>query len=148
LRAGVAASVSLVIAKGLDLRPGIFAFIAAVIVTDLDPSQSRQLGLRRIVATVVGALCGAIASHLLPANPWMIGLCVLATMLICQLLHVTEGARVASFTCGIIMLIPGEGPWLNALERFGETLLGVGVAWSISYVPKLIRFEEPRDQSD
>jgi uncharacterized membrane protein YgaE (UPF0421/DUF939 family) len=144
LRAGIAAGVSLAIAMLLDLRPGIFAFIAAVIVTDLDPSQSRQLGLRRIAATVIGALCGASLIQLLHADPWSIGLGVMMTMLICQLLHVNDGARVAAFTCGIIMLIPGNGPWLNAIERFVETLLGVGVAWAISYVPKLIRIEEPK----
>lgn len=144
LRASVAAAVSLAIAKFLGLQPLIFAFIAAVIVTDLDPAQSRQLGLRRIVATVIGALCGAIFSQLIPANPWTIGLATLVTMLICELLRVPDGAKVAAFTCGIIMLIPGEAPWVNALDRFAETIIGVVVAWSVSYVPKLIRVEEPQ----
>jgi uncharacterized membrane protein YgaE (UPF0421/DUF939 family) len=147
LRAGVAAGTALAIAMALGLRPAIFAFISAVIVTDLDPAQSRKLGLRRIAATVVGALCGVVFTLWLPSNPWTIGLAVLVAMLICQNVGAADGSRVAAFTCGIIILMPGDGPWLNAFERFVETILGVAVAWSISYVPKLIRIEEPGDQS-
>ena len=145
LRVAVAASLSLAIAQLLGLETPIFAFIAAVIVTDLDPAQSRQLGLLRIVATVVGALAGAVLAHFIHPNPWTIGAGVAATMLICQLLKAPDGAKVAGFTCGIILLIPGEGgPWVHAFFRFVETLLGVCVAWSISYVPKLIRTDESK----
>jgi uncharacterized membrane protein YgaE (UPF0421/DUF939 family) len=138
---------SLAIAQFLGLSTPIFAFIAAVIVTDLNPSESRRLGWRRIVATVVGALCGALLGQWMHPNPWTIGLSVGATMLICQLLQAQEGAKVAGFTCGIIMLLPGEDPWIDAFFRFAETVLGVGVAWSISYVPKLIRIAESESQS-
>jgi uncharacterized membrane protein YgaE (UPF0421/DUF939 family) len=138
---------SLAIAQFLGLSTPIFAFIAAVIVTDLNPSESRRLGLRRIVATAVGALCGAVLNQWLQPNSWTIGLGVAATMLICQLLQAHDGARVAGFTCGIIMLVPGQDPWLHGFFRFAETILGVGVAWSISYVPKLIRINESQSQS-
>ena len=40
-------------------------------------------------------------------NPWTIGLGVAITMLICQLLRAQDGAKVAGFTCGIIMLASG-----------------------------------------
>jgi uncharacterized membrane protein YgaE (UPF0421/DUF939 family) len=144
LRVAVAAIVSLYIAQLLGLKTPIFAFIAAIIVTDLDPAQSRRLGLRRIGATVVGAICGAVFSHVIDPTPWTIGASLAITMLICLLLRSPDGAKVAGFTCGIILLIPGEGgPWGHAFLRFVETVLGVCVAWSISYVPKLIRIGEP-----
>jgi len=146
VRAGVAASVSLAIAKSLGLETPIFAFIAAVLVTDLDPSQSRQLGLRRIGATVVGALCGVMFSQLLHPGAVTIGLSVVVAMLICQLLRMPDAAKVAAFTCGIILLVPGDGPWQHAFFRFVETVLGVAVAWSISYVPKLIRLDPLDDE--
>jgi hypothetical protein len=59
MRAGLAAGLSIAIAQFFKLEYPIYAFIAAVIVTDLSPAQSRRLGFIRIVATVVGALLGA-----------------------------------------------------------------------------------------
>jgi aromatic acid exporter family member 1 len=59
IRAALAAALSVAIARLLKLEFPIYAFLGAVIVTDLTPSQSTQLGLRRIVANLVGAVSGA-----------------------------------------------------------------------------------------
>ena len=143
LRVAVAGGLSIAIAQFLGLDTPIFAFIAAAIVTDLDPAYSRDLGLRRIVATVVGAAFGAMLSYIMSPSPWAIALGIAVTMLACQFVRAQDGAKVAAFTCGIIMLVPGQEPWVHASFRLVETLLGVAVAWAISYVPKLIRIEEP-----
>ena len=74
LRAAVAAILSLLLAGWLDLRYPLYAFIAAILVTDLDPAMSRRLGLRRLGATVIGACLGAVLTKLLPPNAWTIGL--------------------------------------------------------------------------
>jgi uncharacterized membrane protein YgaE (UPF0421/DUF939 family) len=126
------------IAQFLGLDHPIFAFIAAVIVTDLTPSQTRQLGLRRMAATVIGALSGVALSMALPPSAWTVALSVLIAMLLCYLLRAGEGARVAGYICALIVFDHGMEPWLYAYYRFIETALGVGVAWLISYVPKLI----------
>jgi uncharacterized membrane protein YgaE (UPF0421/DUF939 family) len=141
-RAALAASLSLAIAQLLKLEYPIYAMLAAVIVTDLTPSQSRQLGLRRIVATLVGAVCGAALSPVLPPGPWAIGIGILSAMLICELLRTRDGAKVAGYICGIVLFDHSAEPWLYAFYRLIETGLGIAVAWLISYVPKLIRIEE------
>lgn len=142
LRASVAAGLSVGLARLAGMQHPLYAFLAAVIVTDLSPATSRQLGSRRIVATVVGAVCGAMLSPLLPPSAWGIGASILVAMLACQLVQVPDGAKVAGFICGIIVLDDSSQPWLEAYERFIETVLGVVVAWGVSYVPKLIRIEE------
>jgi uncharacterized membrane protein YgaE (UPF0421/DUF939 family) len=98
------------------------------------------------VATVVGAICGATLSPMFPPGPLAIGLGILVAMLVCQLLKAGDGTRVAGYVCGIIMLDHSAEPWRYAVFRFIETALGVAVAWAISYVPKLIRIEEPSNQ--
>ena len=139
LRAAVAAGLSLMLAQMLNLEFPIYAFIAAVIVTDLSPTQTRRLGWRRLVATVVGATCGAALSGALPHGPWAIALGVLFAMLVCSLIRMQEGAKVAGYICGIVMLSFGAEPWFYAFYRLLETTLGIGVAWAISLVPKLVR---------
>jgi uncharacterized membrane protein YgaE (UPF0421/DUF939 family) len=142
IRASVLAALSVAIAQVFMLEYPIYAFLAAVIVTDLKPSQSRGLGLRRLVATVVGTICGAAFSPALPPGPWSIGLSVLLAMVIRQLLQAREGAKVADYICGIVVLDHNAEPWLYAFFRLIETALGISVAWSISCLPKLIRINE------
>jgi uncharacterized membrane protein YgaE (UPF0421/DUF939 family) len=59
-------------------------FLGAVIVTDLSPSQTRQLGLRRLAGSALGATVGAAISYYLPSAPWSIGLSVLVAMFLSQ----------------------------------------------------------------
>src|SRR5882757_6451349 len=138
VRAAVAGSLSVAIAQLFGLQYPIYAFLAAVIVTDLAPSRSRQLGLQRLVATMVGAICGAAISPLFPSGPLAIGFGVLVAMLICELLRASDGAKIAGYICGIVVLDHSTEPWHYALFRFIETALGIAVALAVSYVPKLL----------
>jgi uncharacterized membrane protein YgaE (UPF0421/DUF939 family) len=86
----------------------------------------------------VGGVTGAALSMVLPSTPWAIGGGVLAAMLLCDLLGAREGAKIAGYICGLIVLEHSAEPWNDALLRMIETALGVTVAWVIAYVPKLI----------
>src|SRR5215831_2329458 len=140
-RASVAAGLSLAIAQFLELQFPIYALIAAIIVTDLSPSESIRLGWRRLVATVIGAVCGATLSMILPAASWAIGLSIFVAMICCHLIRTPEVVRVAGYTSAIVAFSYGVNPWHYASYRLIETGLGVCVAWSVSYLPKLIRTE-------
>ena len=138
LRSTIAAVLSLIAARWLELEYPIYAFIAAVIVTDLKPGTSQKLGLRRMGATFVGAVCGASLSFLVPGGAWSVGIGVFAAMLLAQVLKAGEGARVAGYISGIVLLDHSTAPWSYALYRFLETALGVLIAWAISFTPKLM----------
>ena len=143
IRSAVAASLSLAIAQHFKLEYPLFAVIAAVIATDLTPARSRQLGIIRLVSTAVGAVCGLMLGFVLPSGPLAIGFSILVAMLVCQLLPASSGARVAGYICAIVVFTVEGEPWRYAFFRFVETALGVGVAWMISYVPKLFPADEP-----
>lgn len=138
LRAGVAGGVATWAAQVLGMEHPIYAFIGVVIVTDLSPALSWRLGLRRILATAVGSVCGAVLSQLLGSGPGAVGASVIVAMLIGYLLGAQDAAKVAGYICGIVVLDHSAEPWIYAAQRFGETGLGVGVAWAVSYLPKLI----------
>lgn len=137
LRAALGAGVALALATWFGLEHPLYAFLAAVIVTDLSPATTRQLGWRRFIATIVGASCGAVLSLVLPPNPLGIGVGVFTAMLLCALVRMQEGAKVGGYICGIVILTHSGDAWSYAAYRFIETVIGIAVAWAISLVPHL-----------
>lgn len=148
LRAATAAGFSVGIARLCGLAYPIYGLIAAVIVTDLSPSRTRKLGLQRLVATAVGASSGAGLRQILTPDGWAVGLGILVAMLICHVLRVHDSAKVAGYVSGIVMVAHGTNPWSYAFLRVIETVLGILVAWLISFVPALVRIEEAEAKVD
>jgi uncharacterized membrane protein YgaE (UPF0421/DUF939 family) len=146
LRAGLAAGISVAIAHLFGLQFPIYALVAAVLVTDLLPSQTRKLGLPRLAGTVLGATLGAVLSSLLPPGSWAIGLGIVAAMFLSHLLRLQHAAKVAGYVCGIVLLDHAAHPWSYALHRLIETVLGIVVAILVSLVPKLIPTDKPGRQ--
>jgi len=142
VRAALAAGLSVSIAQLLRLEFPLYAMIAAVIVTDLSPERTRQLGLPRLAGTVVGTALGAALSPLLVPRPAAVALTVMAAMFACHLLRLQDAAKVAGYVCGIVLLDHGGQPWIYAVYRLTETVLGIGIAVLVSLVPRLIRTSE------
>lgn len=139
LRAAVAAGLALAIAQSLRLQFPLYAMISAVVVTDLDPAQTRKLGLPRLAGTILGAALGALICVLLRPGAWEVGLGVLLAMLMSYLLGLRDAARVAGYVCGIVIFDYGNDPWTYALYRTIETMIGIMLAILVSLVPKLLR---------
>lgn len=155
IRAAVAATAAAAIAQALKLDYPIYAFLAAIIATDLTTHQSRQIGLRRLAATVLGALGGALISHILAPSAWVAGLAIFSTVFVARRMNVRAGAKVAGYIAAIIVLNFSPDPWGHAWDRFVETMLGVAVAWFASFVPLLLsnaqidaRLREQSPQAD
>lgn len=141
VRAGLAAGLSLAIAMLLGLEFPLYAMIAAVIITDLSPVQTRQLGLQRLTGTVLGAALGAVLAMLQIHDPWMIGLGIMAAIFLCHVLRLQGATKLAGYVCGLVLLEHSAHPWAYALYRLIETLLGIVVAMAVSFVPKLLRVD-------
>lgn len=139
LRAAIAAGLALGIGEFFRLQFPIYAMISAVIVTDLDPAQTRKLGLPRLAGTVLGAGLGAVICTLLSPGAWEVGLGVFLAMFLSHLLGLQGAAKVAGYVCGIVLLAFDGAPWSYATYRTIETMIGIALAILISLVPKLMR---------
>ena len=147
LRIGLASGLAVASARFLGLPYPLYALVAVVIVTDLSPSRTRELAVRRLAGTVLGSALGATIHPWLPPTAWSIGLGVLTAMLLSYLLRLDEAAKVAGYVCGIVMLEHGDHPWSYALYRLAETVLGIVLAVLVSLVPLLVPIDEPSQKS-
>jgi len=62
--------------------------------------------------------------------------------LICHISRVNDGGKVAGYICEIAAVAHKTHPWCYAILRFTENVLGIGVTWLISFVPKVIQIDE------
>jgi len=150
IRAATAAGLAVAMAQVLRLEFPIYAMIAAILVTDLSAARTRQLGGRRMVGTILGAVFGAVISPLAAVHDIgtiVMGAGIFAALLTSHLLGMKDSAKVAGYVCGVVLLTHSDHPWSYALYRGLETGLGIAAAFAVSLVPKLLRMEEERSDS-
>ncbi len=147
-RAAIAAAVAVGIVQWMGTSHPIYAMIAAVIVTDLRPEQSRRFALNRLAGTVIGAGIGALAAPWLGPSALAVLVAICTMMLLCHGLKLDGAAKVSAYICGIVVLEHSGNAWHYAGERMVETLVGIVVALALSLVPKLIRIDEPGREAD
>ena len=148
VRAALGAGISLAIARALNLETPIFALIAAVIVTDRDPAETRKLAIRRIISTAIGAACGVGLAQFLGQSSWEAIVAIFIAMMLSIAVTQLGDPKIAAYLCALIIINYSDQPFYYAFYRFIETVLGIFVAWAISLVPKVIEIAEEEEAKD
>src|SRR5436305_3059583 len=99
LRAASAAAFAIALGELLRLQFPVYAMISAVVVTDLQPSKTRELAIPRLVGTVLGATLGATICAALRPNAFEVGIGIFAAMFLSHLLRLRDAGRVAGYVC-------------------------------------------------
>jgi uncharacterized membrane protein YccC len=133
IRTAVAATVSVVIARLVQMPEAYWAAIATLVIMQSTLGATLTLSIERIVATAVGASVGALEANFFGANlvAFAVAIFLIGLLSIVFRLEKKEN-RYASITLAIIVLIPrSAAPWMIALHRFIEVSVGIIVALAV-----------------
>lgn len=132
-KTGLAAVLSLYLARFLHLPESYWAAISAIIVMYSDISRTRKASGFRLVGTAIGVSVGGLFAALFGRNLLAFGVAVALTVLLCAVLGFAEAARLAGVAVAIVMVVDHQGgPWVTALHRFLEVSFGIVVAVLVS----------------
>jgi len=133
IRTAVAATVSVVIARLVQMPEAYWAAIATLVIMQSTLGATLTLSIERIVATAVGASVGAIETNYFGANLVAFAIAIFLVGLLSIAFRLQKTAyHYASITLTIIVLIPRlAAPWSIALHRFIEVSVGIIVALAV-----------------
>jgi uncharacterized membrane protein YccC len=130
IRTAVAATVSVIIARLVQMPEAYWAAIATLVVMQSTLGATLTLSIERIIATAVGASAGALEANYFRANLVAFAVAIFLLGLLSFAFRLEKTAyRYASITLTIVVLIPrSAAPWMIALHRFIEFSVGIIVA--------------------
>ena len=133
IRTAVAATVSVVIARLVQMPEAYWAAIATLVVMQSTLGATLTLSIERIVATAVGASAGALEANYFRANLVAYAVAIFLVGLLSIAFRLEKTAyRYTSITLTIIVLIPRSAPpWSVGLHRFIEVSVGIIVALAV-----------------
>src|SRR5580698_629467 len=129
IKTALAGCLAVYFASILRMPQPYWAAISAMIVMQTNLGAAVKQSWIRFAATAVGAAVSIPFMAYFDQNLVMFGVAAFVTVLLCTVLHLEEGLRLAAVTVAITLLIPHTGrPWVPAFNRFLEVSFGILVA--------------------
>ncbi|MCH9644061.1 MAG: FUSC family protein [Gammaproteobacteria bacterium] len=121
---------------------GLWSAISACLVLNpLNESALKSAGLRAI-ASLIGSIIAMIFVYLFGYSIIALGFSLFFSVVLCQVLQYRSTFRTALITVSVIVIVGGlkhNAPWLEALSRFIESIIGCAVAVIAVYCAGPIR---------
>jgi len=132
-KTALAGCLAMYFAQLLHLPQAYWAAISAMIVMQVNLGAAVKQSWIRFAATAVGAAV-SVPFIAVPGHKLLVfGVAVFVTVVLCTILHLQDGIRLAAVTIAIIMLVPNTGrPWVPALNRFLEVSFGILIALAVA----------------
>jgi uncharacterized membrane protein YgaE (UPF0421/DUF939 family) len=133
IKTALAGCLGMYFASLLRMPQPYWAAISAMIVMQINLGAAVKQSWIRFAATAVGAAV-SVPFMAVPGQKLLVfGVAVFVTIVLCTILHLEDGIRLAAVTIAIIMLVPNTGrPWVPALNRFLEVSFGILIALAVA----------------
>jgi hypothetical protein len=129
IKTALAGCLGMYFASLLHMPQPYWAAISAMIVMQTNLGAAVKQSWIRFAATAVGAAVSIPFMEVPGQKLSVFGVAVFVTVVLCTILHLQDGIRLAAVTIAIIMLVPNTGrPWVPALNRFLEVSFGILIA--------------------
>ena len=122
-----------------------YSCIAAVLCMQQDTSNTQRVAANRVVGTLVGGFCGMLVllfeKHILPGNTQLMQYALISFMII-PVIYITVLLKKTSasyISCVVFMSVTVShgadvNPYLFAINRMIDTLIGIAVAYGINCI--------------
>jgi uncharacterized membrane protein YgaE (UPF0421/DUF939 family) len=133
IKTAIAGCLAMYLASLFRMPQPYWAAISAMIVMQTNLGAAVKQSWIRFAATAVGAAVTIPFMAFARQNLLVFGVAVFVTIVLCTILHLADGIRLAAVTIAIIMLVPNTGrPWVPALNRFLEVSFGILIALAVA----------------
>lgn len=110
----------------------LWCVISAIVVLQATRQKTVASAWLRVLGTLIGATVSAVYLLFFPFHPVGLAVSIGLTMLLCEIFHLPDHARLASLTVAVIMIVsiihPQMNPLINAGLRFVESCIGATLA--------------------
>jgi uncharacterized membrane protein YgaE (UPF0421/DUF939 family) len=133
-RTAIAATVSLLVARGFRLPDAYWAPITTLVITQSTLGASWTVSRQRLAGTALGATAGALLVAYLGSGAVVFGASILGIGVICAIPGFDRSAyRFAGITLAIVMLVARTEPaWIVGIHRFIEVSVGIAVGLGVA----------------
>ncbi len=131
----LAAGVALFVARKLHVDlGGLWVVLTAVTILRLNVGDSFAIARNQLLGTAVGVTFGAIFGLVHPESLG-IGLAVFLTAAVCSISALRPALNISCVAASIVILLPaGNPPYMTALHRLSDTLLGAAIALLVAAI--------------
>jgi uncharacterized membrane protein YgaE (UPF0421/DUF939 family) len=131
-RTTIAAVVSLLLARMLNLPESYWAPISAIVIIE-STIGPQTVAWQRFAGTALGAILGGLIATFFPPKLLVYAVAIFLCGTICAVLRLRGAYRFAAITLSIVLLIPHQrSAWIVASHRFVEVSLGIAVGLALA----------------
>lgn len=138
VKTGIAVTVCVAVSYALKLNQPFFAVVATVMSMGRSIDISFRSGKNKVVGVVIGIAVGYGFASISPANAGLCGVGIIATLYICQLLHLKGAATLSCFLFASMMFLHSFGThmvtWRFAAASAVDSFVGIAIALVVNLV--------------
>lgn len=145
-KTGLSASISLFIGLSFaqtferpdTLVSGLWCVMASIVVMQAHLGGTYKAAWIRFLGVLIGSIAGAFLIELIGASPVSLGISVFFTIVLCSIINIKDGFRIAGLSTAVIIIMGGIhpliNPWVFSFYRFIDSCIGILVALIVARI--------------